>query len=169
MFVLCFRFSRPCLFNDKWIWGLTFVYKPVKLINSPSVCCAWWRTKSGPKIRSVLYDLFSYCSYIKTCDLCWNLRPRRLMFKLKRCTPKFPRGRNRPVLWHRQKLRHLLVIGRTAITWPLPVISENRGKYHFQFYPKTYLKRVPAARMRNLLLTSTVISFIRHSAICTAV
>jgi hypothetical protein len=38
MFVLCFRFSRPCLFNDKWIWGLTFVYKPVKLINSLSVC-----------------------------------------------------------------------------------------------------------------------------------
>jgi hypothetical protein len=58
MFVLCFRFSRPCLFSDKWIWGLTFVYKPVKLINSLSVCRAWWRTKSGPKIRSVYMTCF---------------------------------------------------------------------------------------------------------------
>jgi hypothetical protein len=35
-----------------------FVYKPVNLINSLSVCRVWWRTKSGPKIRSV---------YIMTC------------------------------------------------------------------------------------------------------
>jgi hypothetical protein len=51
MFILCVSLGRPCLFSDKWIWGLAFVYKPVKLINSISVCCAWWRTKSGPKIR----------------------------------------------------------------------------------------------------------------------
>jgi hypothetical protein len=65
MFVLCFRFSRPCLFNDKWIWGLTFVHKPVKLINYLSVCRAWWRTKSGPNIRSV----YMTCFHI-ACSLC---------------------------------------------------------------------------------------------------
>jgi hypothetical protein len=53
---------QPCLFNDKWIWGLTFVCKPVKLINSLSVCGAWWRTKSGPKICSVYMTCFHIAS-----------------------------------------------------------------------------------------------------------
>jgi hypothetical protein len=43
--------------------SLSVVYKPVKLINSLSACRAWWRTKSGPKIRSV----YMTCFHIAFC------------------------------------------------------------------------------------------------------
>jgi hypothetical protein len=48
MFVLCVSWLGPPMFiNDKWIWGLTFVYTPVKLINYLSVCRAWYE---GPSL-----------------------------------------------------------------------------------------------------------------------
>jgi hypothetical protein len=92
MFVLCFRFSRPCLFNDKWLWVLTFVYKPVKLINYLSVCRAWW-TKSGPKIRSVyITGLFSYCLNWTYSGLEKEMGEKSRLRQADGCTMNAPRG-----------------------------------------------------------------------------
>jgi hypothetical protein len=59
MFVLCVSLGHPCLFNDKWIWGLTFVYN--QLINSLSVCRVWWKDQVWSENSLNIYDPLSYC------------------------------------------------------------------------------------------------------------